>query len=343
MTTTRALVISLLALAVAACGAAAPTAAPTPEPVSPTAVQAPPPTPEPPVAIRLPMGYIPNVQFAPFYVAVENGHYREAGLEITFDYSWETDAVALVGANQLPFAVVSGEQVPLARAQGLPIVYVMAWWHDYPVGLVARAESGIAEPADLVGRRVGIPCLCGASYVGYQALLQAAGLPPDAARLEVIGYNQVEALLAGQQEAVVIYANNEPVQLAAQGVDVRLIRVADYVHLASNGLITNETVLREQPELVRAMVRATLRGLADTLADPDAAFDICTRFVEGLAQADTAVQRQVLEASLAFWRAEPLGYSDPQAWENMHDVLLSMGSLNAPIDIHAAYSNDYLP
>lgn len=340
MSVPRVLLIGLLALAATACGAAPPPPA-TPTPVE--AAPAPTPSAEPLTPIRLPMGYIPNVQFAPFYVAVERGYYREAGLEVTFDYSWETDAVALVGANQLPFAVVSGEQVPLARAQGLPIVYVMAWWQDYPVGVVARAESGIAEPADLAGRRVGIPCLCGASYVGYQALLQAAGLPLDVARLEVIGYNQVEALLAGQQEAVVIYANNEPVQLAAQGVDVRLIRVADYVHLASNGLITNETVLREQPELVRAMVRATLRGLADTLADPDAAFDICTRFVEGLAQADTAVQRQVLQASLEFWRAEHLGRSDPQAWENMHDVLLAMGSLSAPIDIQAAYSNDYLP
>jgi NitT/TauT family transport system substrate-binding protein len=295
------------------------------------------------VHVRLRMGYIPNVQFAPFYVGVERGYYRVAGIVIDFDYSMETDAVALVGADELQFAVVSGEQVPLARAGGLPIVYVLAWWQDFPVGIVASAESGISEPRDLTGARVGIPCTCGASYVGFEAFLRAVGLSDDDVRLDVIGYNQVEALLAGQEDAVVIYANNEPVQLEAQGMAVTLFRVADYVPLASNGLITNEVTIAQRPTLVQAMVTATLRGLQDTLDDPAAAFEICKAHIEGLEQADQAVQRQVLEASLVFWRAERLGYSDPQAWDNMHQVLLDMGQLSAPIDITQAYSNAFIP
>lgn len=293
--------------------------------------------------IRLPMGYIPNVQFAPFYMAVERGYFAEEGIEIEFDYSFETDAVTLVGADELQFAVVSGEQVPLARAQGLPVVYVMAWWQGYPVGVAAPVGSGIETPADLAGKRVGIPCLCGASYVGYQALMDAAGVPADSARLDVIQYTQVEAMLAGTEDAVVIYANNEPVQLESQGMEVNVIRVADYVDLASNGMITNETTIEEHPDLVRAMVRASLRGLQDVIDDPAAAFEICKEYVEGLDQADQEVQRRVLEESIGFWRSERPGYSDPAAWENMQQVLLAMGSLEAPIDILSAYSNEFIP
>jgi NitT/TauT family transport system substrate-binding protein len=298
------------------------------------------PTPE---TIRLSMGYRPDVQFAPLYVTVERGFYRDYGLNVTFNHIPETEAVQLVGAGEIPFAIVSGEQVLLARAQGLPVVYVMAWWQDYPVAVAAPEGSGIDQPADLVGKKIGIPGLFGASYIGFRALLSAAGLSEDQVTLDSIGYNQVEALYEGLDQAVVIYANNEPLQLAAQGFPVEVIRVADFVHLAGNGLITNEETLRENPELVRTMVGATIRGLYWTIKNPVEAYEIAKAYVEGLENADETLQRGILEESIAFWRADRLGYSDPESWSNMQDVLIEMGLLEAPLQLEDAYSNAFIP
>jgi len=324
------LIVLLVFLLLSACQTASPAQT---EPLAPT---------QPPVHIRLPMGYIPNVQYAPFYVAVEKGYFRQAGIEIEFDYSFETDGIALVGSNELQFSVGSGEQVLLARAQGLPIVYVMGWWQDYPVGVAAKKEQGIRTPQDLKGKRIGLPGLFGASYIGLRALLNAAGLKESEVTLDSIGFNQVEALAADQEQAVVIYVNNEPIQLRAMGYEVDVIRVADYVQLASNGILTNEKTIAENPDLVRRMVQATLRGLADTLANPDEAYEICKKYVENLAQADQTVQQQILAASMEFWRAEPLGQTDPAAWENMQKVLLEMGLLNNPLDLSKAYTNEFV-
>jgi NitT/TauT family transport system substrate-binding protein len=305
-------------------------------------------TPKPPGAegalthIRLPLGYIPNIQFAPLYVAVEKGYFADAGIQVEFDYSFETDAVSLVGANTLQFAVVSGEQVLLARAQGLPVVYVCAWYQEFPVGVVSKAVNGIRTPADLKGRKIGLPGLYGANYIGLDALLFSAGLSERDVTLDSIGFNQVAALAADQDEAVSIYIANEPVQLKAEGYELNEIRVADYVQLASNGIITNETTIRSDPELVGRIVAAFLEGLADTMADPDGAYDISTKYVDELAQADRATQMEVLNRSIELWQTDSPGRSAPQAWANMRDTLLRMGLLQASIDLDQAFTNEFI-
>jgi NitT/TauT family transport system substrate-binding protein len=171
----------------------------------------------------------------------------------------------------------------------------------------------------------------------------ANGLPVDAAKLEVIGFTQTEALRSGQVDAAVVYANNEPIVLEAEGVPVYVLRVADYVTLASNGVITNETTVNQDPDLVRRMIRATLRGLRDALDHPDAAFDISRGYVEGLSGANEGVQRKVLQESLRFWQTDQLGYSRPEAWQNMQQVLLDSGLLRAPEDLDLAYTNEFIP
>ncbi len=308
-------------------------------------------TPHPPTAaaltpIKYAMGYIPDVQFAPFYVAKEKGYFAAEGIDITFETMFENDSAPLIGANTLQFGTISAEQVLQARAQGLPLVYVAAWYQKFPVAIVVRDSLGLATPADLKGQRIGLPGLFGASYIGVRALLKQAGVAESDVTLEAIGFNQVALFTAGAADIVVGYANNEPVQLAAGGQAITTFKVADYIHMASNGMVTNEQTIAANPELVRGMVRALLLGLGDTIADPAAAYTIATKYVDGLAAADaatTTTQKQVLAASIEMWKADRLGYAEPQGWEATQNVLLDMGLLTAPLDLSEAYTNKFVP
>jgi len=316
--------ILVLALALSACGASQPKA-------------------DTLTKIRLPLGYIANIQFAPLYAAVEKGFFEEAGMEVEFDYSFETDGVKLVGAGELPFAVVSGEQVLLARSQGIPVTYVAAWYQKYPISVVSKGGLGIASPQDLKGRRIGLPGLFGANYIGLRALLFSAGLKESDVQLESVGFNQVEVLATDQQEVVVGYAANEPIQLKAQGIDVTELRVADYANLAANGVLASEKIIADDPELVRAFVSAFIKGMQYTIEHPDEVYALSAKHIPNLADLDQAVQKEVLATSAEMWKADRLGYSDPQAWENMQDILLEMGLITEKMDLSKAFTNEFVP
>ena len=303
------------------------------------------PTPPPtasPTEVTLAMGYIPNVQFAPFYVAANKDYFADENLDIEFDYGMETDLLNLVGTNALQFAVASGDQVILARGQGLPVVYVMTYFQKFPVAVVSLEDVPLQEPADLVGRSVGIPGLWGASYIGWLALLYSEGIEEQEIPLQSIGYTQVASLTEGQVDAAVVYAANEPVQLRQAGYEPHIIYVADYMDLVSNGIITNEKTIAEGPELVAGLVRAVLRGLRYTIDHPEEAFEICLEYVPEAGGENRGTQMAVLKESIKFWESEQLGYSDPSAWEASQEFMLQVGLTDVETDVDQMFTNQFI-
>ena len=300
-------------------------------------------------SVKLAMGFVPNVQFTPVYVAVEKGYLAEKGIEVEFDYGMEHDLLKLVGTNEMQFVIGSGDQVILARNQGLPVVYVANWYRRFPVSVASLAP--LDRPEDLVGKTVGIPGLYGASYIGWQALIGAAGIDAADVNLVSIGYTQVESLVTEQVDAAVVYAMNTPVQLRQQGYEVNVLHVVDYVDFVSNGLITNETTIADNPELVRSLVGAILRGLRDTLDAPDEAFAICRRYVPEIDDDSAPLQRAVLDESLKFWQrqedsegsARALGESDPAAWSTSQMLMKRLGLIETEVDVSTLFTNDFVP
>ncbi len=288
------------------------------------------------------VGFVPNIQFAPFYVAQAKGFYAAEGLDVALEHGFENDFVQLTAQGERQFAVASGDQVILARAQGLPVVYVMKWYEKYPVGVAALASSGISAPADLNGHSVGIPGMFGASFVAWKGLAYAAGVDETSTDLQEIGFTQAEALNQGTVDAAVVYLANEPVQLTEQGQAVNVIQVSDYLNLVSNGIVTNEKLMAENPELVGKMVRASLRGLQYTVDHPDEAFDLARTFIPDMTDADAPTQKKVLAASIALWKSDNYGVSDPQAWADSVAFMRQSGLIDTDVDTTALFTNQFV-
>lgn len=294
------------------------------------------------------MGYVPSVQFAPFYVAQQRGYYRNAGLSVQFDYASSPNLLELVGAGKVDLAIADGTDAIAAAAQGVPITYVMAEYQRFPVAIFALAKEHIHSVADLRGKTIGVPGRYGATYVGLLAALNAAKLRPSDVHIQTIGYTQAESVAAGKVDAAVGYSTNEPVLLARHGYKVTTIEVSRVADLVSPGVVAGRALVAHDPALVRAFVQATLHGLADTIADPHAAFGMALKVhgLETLRGSAATDQYAVLLRAIDFWhspltRTHGLGYADPAQWTASTRILRILGQFTSAPAPSTLYSNSF--
>jgi NitT/TauT family transport system substrate-binding protein len=283
------------------------------------------------------LGYIPSVQFAPFYLADQQGFYADAGVQVTFQNRIDPDLITLVGQGAVDIGLGDGTSVIPAVSQGIPIRYVATIYGRFPSIVFAKASSGIADAADLDGRRLGIPGRYGSSWIMLQALLRSAGLTPD--DLEIVEYpdfGQGVALAADQVDAATGFVNNEPVQLELGGEEATILAVDDVVPLPGNGLVAGSSTIESKRDAIQAFVTATLRAMDEIAADPEAGLEAAIAAVPELAESRDA-QRAILEATIATWepRDASLAYGDIEtpAWEASIEFLDTLELIDEPVRV----------
>jgi NitT/TauT family transport system substrate-binding protein len=291
-----------------------------------------------PVTLGVGLGFIPSVQFAPFYLADQAGYYKDAGLEVTFRHGTDYDVVALVGAGDLDIGISDGTSVIPAVSQGIPVKYIATIYGKFPSIVFAKASSGISGPADLAGKKLGIPGKYGSSWIMLQALLGSVSLTPDDLTVvEYPDYSQGGAVAQGAVDAATGFANNEPVQLELTGEKTVVLHVDDITPLPGPGLISSTATLEAKRDAVARFVDATLRAMNEITADPAKGLDAAIVAVPELASArDT--QAAILDATIDTWMGTAqatggLGALDVDGWTASIAYLTELKMVPNPVTV----------
>jgi len=298
-------------------------------------------------SIKIAMGYIPNVQFAPFYIAQQNGYFRDEGLNVSFDYGMSTDIISLVANGQIDFGVSDGDQVIIAREKGIPVKVVYSMYVKYPVGIVSLKETGIESKADLKGKSIGIPGPYGSSFIGLQILLAHAGIGLDAVDVKYIGYTQIESLLSGKVDAAVVFINNEAVVLRDMGYAVNVMEVYRVTPMVSAAVITSDSLIKSRPDLVQRFVRAVVRGSEFALNSPDQVMGLLRKSIPTLSDENLDINKKVLMESMKLWKdtdieGNGLGYTTREDWQKSIDQILKLGLIQKRIRPEECYTDRFL-
>ena len=291
-----------------------------------------PPASTPRTALSVGLGYIPGVQFAPFYLAQQSGAYDRAGLDVTIQNQIDPDLITLVGSGSVDIALADGTSVIPAVSGGIPVRYMATIYGILPNVVIARADAGISKPEDLAGRTVGTPGQYGSGYLTLLGILEEASLSVGDISLDLYpDFGQTQALISGAADATTGYANNDLVQAQAAGVEVEVFYASAAAPFAGPGLISSPATIESKRDAIRAFIAATLDAMRQIAANPELGVDAAAKVVPEVAATPAARANSlaVMQATVGVWAGplqESAGYGaiSVEGWETSISFMRSI-------------------
>lgn len=276
-----------------------------------------------------------NGRHAYFYVALEKGYYKAEGLDVKIQRGQgSADAIKKVASGTAQIGFADAGSLVLARANdGIPVKLVSITYATPPHAIFALADSGIKTPKDLEGKSIADTAFS-AMPVIFTAYAQAAGI--DRAKVKWVSAESASlpSLLAtGRVEAIGQFTVGEPL-LAAAAAPKKLVRLAykdvglDYY---GNGIVATEKTISENPDMVKAFVRATLKGMRDAFENPSEAAEIMNKHHKQIS-VEVAKGETELVRELAVVPGQKLGIIDPARIKSTIDIMARAYPLKAPVN-----------
>jgi NitT/TauT family transport system substrate-binding protein len=284
-------------------------------------------------------------QFAGPIIAMDKGYYKDAGVEMELLPAGPDLKPAVTVAQGVDtFGIGHPHQVIAARSNGAPLVQIVQFGQRSASVYIARKDSGIKSINDMKGHSVGL--WFGGDEHEFLAMLKAAGIPQSEVKIVSQGFDII-GWLDNQYEVMQVTRYNELPQVYRNGYkpeDLVILDAADQgVALVNTGLFTTEEVIAERPEVVQAVVDATLRGWKEALEDPRAAAELVVKYNNELKVDE---QEEQIKAMGDLFCAGPtlegkFGYNNPADWETAQKILLEAELIDQSIELDQAYTNSF--
>ena len=286
--------------------------------------------------ITVQMKWVPQAQFAGYYVAAAKGYYKAEGLDVTIKPGGpDVSPVQVLAGNQADVIVNWMPDALAAREAGVPLVNIAQIFDKSGLMLTCKKSSGVTSPKDFKGKTLGV--WFGGNEYPFLNWMAKLGLKPDVdVKVLKQGFN-VDPLLQNQAACISTMIYNEYWQVVDAGVKESELVTFFYedqgVASLEDGLYVLEGKLKDKAFVERTakFVRATLKGWNDAVKDPAEAAKIVVA-ADPSGSATMKVQQRQMEnvAKLITTAGTPkLGYLEPAAFERTVKVLMTAGS--APV------------
>jgi ABC-type nitrate/sulfonate/bicarbonate transport system substrate-binding protein len=292
--------------------------------------------------------YTPNTNHLGLYIAQAKGYFKDANLIVEIQQPGEVQVEQIVATGKAQFGLSYQEQFTFSRAAKVPIVSLAAIVQHNTSGFASLADKHpLKTPADLAGLRYGAfgsevekPML--------DILMKCVGgKGADSIEFINIGFTDPIPLLDKDRvDFVWLFYAWDGIRAQQQGFKTSFLMLKDYTNCVPDYytpiLITNEDMIKNQPDVVRAFVQATARGYVFAIQNSAEAADILLKAAPDL---DPKLVKESAQWLAPQFQADAPRWGEQRAeiWQGFTDFLVKNGVLKETIEVKPAFSNEFLP
>ncbi|WP_312755830.1 ABC transporter substrate-binding protein [Rummeliibacillus suwonensis] len=294
--------------------------------------------------VTIVLDWTPNTNHTGLYVAKDQGYFKEQGLDVEIIQPGDTGADQLVASGKADFGVSYQEGITQARVQGVPLVSIAAVIQHNTSGFASPVAKNIKTPKDFEGK----------TYGGWGSPVEKAVIDSlmktenaDVKKVDIINAGDADffTMVKKDVDFAWIYYGWTGVEAELRGEKLNMIYLTDYskkLDYYTPVLATNEKMIQNDPETVKAFVKAASQGYQYAIDQPDKAADILIKAAPDLDPKLVKKSQQWL-ADKYQDDAKQWGKQKLEVWENYANWMDDHGLLEGKFDPKKAFTNDFLP
>jgi NitT/TauT family transport system substrate-binding protein len=284
--------------------------------------------------------------FAPFQLALGKGYYAEEGLNVTFRVGQGgADVATQVAVGNADMGGGMGDTAMIVRANGLPIRGVALLGGRGLTQIAWRNDSGVTGVADFAGRPIGVISFQDTAYYNLLAVMADHGLNRGDADIQALGSGGlIQNMIAGTVQ-VMSGVPEWIVAIQDAGVDLTVVPARDFFPAQAQALIASDQIIADNPDAVEGFVRATLRAIADIVADPAVAAQEYVVFVDRHAENVEQIERIMrfyVESVYVEMEGLPRGAFDQALLQQIQDFYVANEIVREAVPITETFTNQFV-
>ncbi len=294
--------------------------------------------------ITVVLDWTPNTNHTGLYVAKDQGYFEEEGLDVEIIMPGEAGADQLVASGKADFGVSYQESITQARIQDVPIVSIAAVIQHNTSGFASPVEKNIVSPKDFAGK----------SYGGWgspieesviASLMKQENANPDDVSIINIGDTDFFTAVKRDVDFAWIYYGWTGVEAELRGEKINMVYLTDYsknLDYYTPVLATNEDMIENNPDTVKAFLKAASKGYQYAIDEPAKAADILIAAAPDI-DADLVKKSQEWLAPKYQDDATRWGEQKLEVWENYANWMYENNLLEKQLNAQEAFTNEFLP